>query len=451
MQLHQPNGIELSSTTLPPLPGRIGQAGTSGGPANQPYFDIASMTVDGGTQTAGGWAITGPGPGFLITVNAWADSNKYTPLGITFSYAGTNADIPCDEQAKATFQFRAYRPGNLTVTASPYGTATSSSVISHGTASSMTIAVSLARTVPALTLTAPSSGARFSVTKLGANIAVGVTTDDTAQFGQFLVSAQPDVGTPADLSPDAGSTTHWSGTAILAALPLGSRTITVTCACAEANDVKASATVPVTVYDIDPPTVTVTNPPSGGAIVADPQTMTVQIRGTAADEVSGVAGGHAGVAVALSPTGSQTAATPGSPGDWSSWSAAIQVPDYGPSTLYVWATDAAGNAMPAPKQWPFDVVSSYPLHTLEQRLSDVEYLSALMQFAADQVNAGTGGAVTSAAITGTLGQPLDTISVPGSAPAAAAQQPVERTAHPGRGTARPYGGWQHRRRPRRGR
>jgi hypothetical protein len=260
-------------------------------------------------------------------------------------------------------------------------------------------------------------------------VTVTAVTADTSQFGGRSLTAQPDKGNKATLAPVVGSTTQWTGTPVLGPLPLGTRNLTVTCACTDAPQLTTNAIIQVTAFDNEAPEqVTVTEPAASAAVVVD-ASMTVNVKGTAQDANSGMAGGNAQVAVALSPTGTRTTAAPVSGNDWSTWTATITVPGYGSYTLYVWATDAAGNPTPPLTTWtfPFETISSYVPGSLDDRLSDLEYLWALMQFTRDHVSdKTTGGAVSSTMIANALGQPLDIIAatVPGTPTADAAQTPI---------------------------
>lgn len=280
--------------------------------------------------------------------------------------------------------------------------------------------------VPTLTVTTPAAGASVAVGALGGSVQVTAVTADGTAFGGFQVTAQPDVGNAVPLTLAAGSTTQWTGTAVLGPLPLGARSLTVSCAYVVAPAITTTVTVPLTAVDHEPPeVVAVTDPPPSGTVVVD-ATRTVHVKGIARDANSGMAGGKAQVAVALSAAGPQVPVTPNSPGDYSAWTTTVTVPGYGSQALYVWATDAAGNALPAPLQSPFEAISSYVPATLDDRLSDLEYLSALMQFARDQVTAGTSGAVSSSMLAAALAQPLDIIAaeVPGTQVVTAAETAI---------------------------
>ena len=146
------------------------------------------------------------------------------------------------------------------------------------------------------------------------------------------------------------------------------------------------------------------------------------LTGTCSDTQSGMSGGGALVEVALSSDGPFVDRDPHVPGDFSQWAATVTAPDLGPFAVYLRATDAAGNTGEI-LEWPLDAISDYVPTTLADRLSDTEYLSALMAFALDTVTR-PGGQVTSPDITAALQQPVDRMNQPLSAAAIAGQIPV---------------------------
>jgi hypothetical protein len=316
----------------------------------------------------------------------------------------------------------------VTFTQGGIHTATAVASATKGAQYTAKLSVFVAPASPDLSVTQPVTGATVGVGAAGGTVKVVAVTADNTQYGGFKVIAQPDFGTAATLTLTPGSTTQWTGSVVLTGTPLGARSLTVTCSYDLAPQRTHSVTVTLQAADEEPPeAVAITDPLPSGTVIPD-ATMTIYVKGTASDSNSGMTGGSAKVAVALSPTGPFAPAAADSGDDWSAWTATVKVPGYGSYTLYALATDAAGNQTPSsgPWQWPFEAISSYVPPTLDDRLSDLEYLSALMQFIRDQVSAGKTGTVSSSMLASALGQPLDTIAaaVPGSATALAAQAPV---------------------------
>jgi hypothetical protein len=415
----QPPAASVVAEALPV--GNGGGNGNGNGHPPVPTVQIGSLTVPGATVGAGTCSLTGAGPGVLVTVQVYvATFYCYSP-SVTFLTGGARYSVVCDSTGLATYGFRAYQAETVAITATPFAMVGTAGRIS-GDSATVDVQVNLSRTTPELTVSGPQPGTPVGVGSYGGNVPVTAVTADQSEFGGYQVTAEPDAGITAALTPL--SATEWSGTPVLRGLPLGPRSLTVTCSCTGAPSVSSSVTVAVTAVDVEPPTVAVSVPELSGSAIVDPATGTIQVKGSAADALSGMVGGSAKVAVALSVAGPQITVTPGSPGNWSAWSVELPVPGFGPYTLYVWGTDAAGNTTPAPLAWPFEAISSYVPPTLQDRLSDVEYLAALMQFARDQVTAGAAGAVSASMLAGVLGQPLDSISVPGSPAAAAAQTAV---------------------------
>lgn len=375
-------------------------------------------------------------PGHQVTISGWSD-----PGEVWFWNAGDNS---CDSMAMVRFsgvtitlddgqQFAAtgtdsFWSGFSATVTFPQGgthTATAHATTTSGATYSATISVLVAPT-PTLTVTAPATGASVGVGALGGSVQVTAVTADGTAFGGFAVTAQPDIGNAVALTLAAGGTTQWTGTVVFGPMPLGARSMTVTCAYVVAPALTTTVSVPLKAVDTEAPElIEVTDPPPSGTVVVD-ATRTVHLKGIARDANSGMAGGSAQVTVALSLAGPQIPATPVNPGDYSAWTATVTVPGYGAQTLYVWATDAAGNKVTAPLQSPFEAISSYLPATLDDRLSDLEYLLALTQFARDQVTAGTAGAVSSTMLAAALGQPLDVIAaeVPGTPTVTAAEASI---------------------------
>ena len=136
--------------------------------------------------------------------------------------------------------------------------------------------------------------------------------------------------------------------------------------------------------------------------------------GTASDYQSGMVGGRATVRWSLSSRGAQTPARAFADDDFGSWRADIALIGFGAHTLYVWATDRAGNTMPDPVSVPVLVIRSYVPVTLEEQLSDQAYLRALLSFAAQRIRltASSDATLDTATLTAVVGQPLEELARP---------------------------------------
>ena len=294
---------------------------------------------------------------------------------------------------------------------------------------SVPVTVALTHATPTVSVHQPTAGTVVALGESGADVAVTATAADSATFGRRTLTAvlDRDQRTAVVLAPVSGSTTQYHGSVHLPALPLGGHTLAVTCVC---TDMPALSTTTIglglTATDAASPHIDVQdlNPPDGGNVLIDPATRTVTIHGTARDTQSGMTGGQATVAAALSATGPRTTVTPRAPGDFTAWSVALPA-SLGTGSVYLWATDRAGNAMATPAHSSYNVVSSYVPQTLDDRLSELEYLLALMAFANTRLSiGGTVGNVTSKVLAQTLAQPVDALGVPLTAEAAAGQLPV---------------------------
>src|SRR5205814_1105694 len=176
----------------------------------------------------------------------------------------------------------------------------------------------------------------------------------------------------------------------------------------------------VTAADASPPHLTVEFPdPTHPASVIGDATgkVTVAMHGKVLDSQSGMVGGSASVAWALTPEGNRTPARPVSGTDFSSWQADVPLTGFGGHTIYVWATDQAGNTTTGPLPVPVVVISSFVPATLDERLDEREYLAALLSFAQEQVRTSVNPDVQldTATLVSVLGQPLDRLSQPLSA------------------------------------
>src|SRR5713226_7226632 len=416
-------------TGLTPGGSLLGQAGieqsaTPCQPTRRPPNVPASVTIN---------PPTGPVlPGVPFVINGWLDQGtRYTgwnytdckwdeaPMAI---FNGVTINFDTGEVATATSNDQWLASWSATVTLTRLGFHTARAV-GTGAQSVASAPLLIIAGVSSLTLDSPAAGVTVDLFETGGDITVSATTTDSTWFNGLDVWVLVDGGNQR-IAPVAGTHTKFSGSVHLQPMPLGNRDLIVPVQCTNAPQGKATQTVTISGRDKGPPHVNVTQPPFSGNVVPDPKTMTVQIFGTASDPQSGISGGNAVIEVSLSTTGIRTRAVPASPPDWSSWSASVAVPTLGAFTLYVWATDAAGNV--TQREWPFEAVTSYVPGTLADRLSDLEYLLALMAFARNEVLTGPppGTAVSSLDLAQVLHQPLDRIVVPLTPAAAAGQLPA---------------------------
>ncbi|MFI9106143.1 neuraminidase-like domain-containing protein [Streptomyces fildesensis] len=264
---------------------------------------------------------------------------------------------------------------------------------------------------PAFTVTAPAEGAVVDLGEGGGSVDVKVSIP-ADQFFPVTVSIALDGQL---VVAQTISSTQFQATLTPGSMPLGARPIAVTVA--DRDNAFSTKTRTITGRDIGLPTVPVTPQPD---VVGDDHGKGIaQLSGTASDPQSGMIGGKAAVAWALSPEGNRAQARPLSPGDFRNWLADVPLEGFGAHTVYVWATDAAGNTMPAPVKFPVDVVSGYLPKTLEERLNEREYLAALLSFTQEQVRVPgpPEASLDTATLVRVLGQPLDRLSQPVSAEA----------------------------------
>jgi hypothetical protein len=370
-----------------------------------------------------------PGEQLAVVVQASASVDDVDVLPrVSVFFDGHSYPATQGADGNFTAQCRLYHAGaqDITATAVAGGQKSQPAVVQ--------VQVSLQSAVPSLTVVAPTGSSTVALAESGTDVPVTVVMADETVFGPHAVAALADgpSGVPVPLA--ATSATHFSGIVHLAPMPLGPRTITVTGSCPGASSPPVSATATVTVVgtDVTPPSVRVTHPAvTGGQVAAAsaPAGLTVTVTGEASDPQSGMVGGLASVAVALSPDGTPVVAVPVNPGDWSAWTVTLPVPSLGTFPLYVSASDAAGNSTRL--LWGFEAITSWVPSSLDERLSQFEYLRGLLQFALNNITATdpavsppTASPVSSVQLATVVGQRVDAISQPATAAAAAAQLPV---------------------------
>ncbi|NGN65281.1 hypothetical protein G5C51_15405 [Streptomyces sp. A7024] len=267
---------------------------------------------------------------------------------------------------------------------------------------------------PAFTLTSPADGAVVNLDEGGGQVTAQFTTT-ADQFFPLTVKITRDGQTTSEQLTG----TSYTKQVLLAPMPLGARSLSVTVS--DPDGVATTQTRTLTGRDIAPPRVRVASPQPGANLVGDANgALTVPVQGTTEDAQSGMVGAPATVAWALAPGGPWTTARPSAAGDFRTWSADIPMTGFGAHTIYVRASDQAGNATPAPQlSVPVVVISSYVPADLEQRLNERQYLSGLLSFAQEQVTVpGSPPApLDTATLVAALGQPLGRLSQPLSAAA----------------------------------
>jgi hypothetical protein len=262
---------------------------------------------------------------------------------------------------------------------------------------------------PVFTLTSPPAGTVVGLAESGGAVTVGLSMD-AEQFYPVSVSIGFDgTSTP----PDQFNGGSYSRTVTIGAMPLGPRTLTVSCA--DRDGLTSTQTITVTGKDIAPPHPTVDFPQPGASVVGDATgAKTVPMHGTAVDAQIGMVGGAAGVAWSLTPDGVRTPAQALTGNDFSNWHADVPLVGFGAHTIHVWATDQAGNTTADPLSVPVVVISSFTPSTLDERLDEREYLAALLSFAQEEVSipGPSPSPVDTQTLVGVLGQPVDRLSQP---------------------------------------
>jgi hypothetical protein len=284
----------------------------------------------------------------------------------------------------------------------------------------------LAAGPPVFTVASPADGTVVNLNEGGAAVDVRLAIP-ADQFFPLTVEVIGDGVTSTGVA--AGPS--FVKTVPLAPMPLGPRPLTVRVSDQDGQASAQSRTL--SGRDVAVPHLVVEFPTPSANVIADATgRATLAMHGTAPDSQSGMAGGHAGVAWALSPGGPRTPAQAVTGSDFATWHADVPLTGFGAHTIHVWATDAAGNTTPAPTTVPVVLISSFTPATLEERLDEREYLAALLSFAQEQVTIpGTPRPpLDTATLVAALGQPLDRLSQPLSAAADRGRQEINQLRVP---------------------
>ncbi|MCZ4123094.1 neuraminidase-like domain-containing protein [Streptomyces sp. H39-S7] len=305
--------------------------------------------------------------------------------------------------------------GNFTLTFPTPGThSVTALAVTNGSQTFVSLPVGVpvaAALPPAFTVTAPAEGAVVDLGEGGGTVDVQLSLPADVFF-PVTVTIALDGRT---VSTETISSTQYLKTLTPGPTPIGPRPIAVTVG--DRDNFTSTKIRMITGRDVGKPRVPVV-PQSD--VVGDASGHAIaHLNGTAEDAQSGMAGGSSGVAWALSRDGARTPAQALSGSDFRNWHADVPLVGFGAHTVFVWATDAAGNTMPQPTEFPVGVISDFLPKTLEERLNEREYLVALLSFCQEQVKVpGPPEApLDTATLVQVLGQPLDRLSQPLSAAA----------------------------------
>lgn len=290
-------------------------------------------------------------------------------------------------------------------------------------------------TVNAVTVavTGPTAGTKVPLTEAGGAVALTVTTTPGnsvfTSSGGLAVTATVDNAPPPGASLTVQGDTQWSALVPISPTPLGARVIDVVCATGQApTQPLAQTSLTVIAQDAAPPTLDAASFSPTTQVSATPNgdtpvTYTVVLFGHAEDTQSGMVGGSAKIEWASRPTGQRAPAVPlppASPDAWDDWTVTLpNLAALGPTSVYVWATDAAGNTTRDPAQYNFTAVADFGTATVDERLDELHYLQSLLAFARNNLLRPATGpstepltAVTVADFATLLRQPVDRLGAP---------------------------------------
>jgi hypothetical protein len=343
---------------------------------------------------------TDPGTHFVWNPHdlSWDEEPRVTYTGeIRVSVDG----VPVGDGGSVTFS----RPGRHFVRAA--AVTTGGTLVSSGP---FVVHVAAAGP-PVFTVVSPADGSVVNLDEGGGPVSVQLTTT-IDQYFPLSVSIICD----GQATTEQFTGTQYQKAVILVPMPLGPRIISVTCA--DPDGLSSTSSPSVVGHDVGAPHLQVGFPQPSANVIGDANgAVTVPMHGTAEDNQSGMAGGSATVAWALAPGGPWAAAHPATGSDFSNWSAEVLLAGFGAHTIFVRATDQAGNTTLV--SVPVTVISSYVPGTLEDRLSEREYLAALLTFAQEQVTIPLTppAPLDTGTLAGALGQPVGRLSQPLSAAA----------------------------------
>jgi hypothetical protein len=173
---------------------------------------------------------------------------------------------------------------------------------------------------------------------------------------------------------------------------------------------QSTAQLTVTV-DRTPPLLNLTSPDEMTQVVVNEKT-TFQLAGAASDSLSPVAA----VEWVLDQGQQFTLATPKAAGDWSTWTAAVQV-TAGDYQLFVRARDGEGNITPT-KLVTLNAVEPFQPKDPSDVFSSAAYLDDLLTFAAARMIDAQGAPLTRARFTSAFHQSFDELTLPNNRDAA---------------------------------
>jgi len=221
-------------------------------------------------------------------------------------------------------------PGPGTYTATATGVTTGGAQYSNGPRSF----TAQAPPNPTFSLAGPAAGAAVNLGPGGGPVEVHLTSGADQIYPWIVAITRDGVTTSEQYNG-----TDFRRTINLAATPLGSRTITVTCS--DPANRQSTQTRSVVAQDGVPPTVGI-NPFNGSPLV-DTLPFAFVITGTTPGAASGVTGVQYAVDSGPSGPAENTAAS----GDWSTWRATILLPTTGTFTFTVTATNTRGTTRSA--------------------------------------------------------------------------------------------------------
>ena len=379
-----------NTTTTGTNGGTPGDGGTLGESA-------VGITIDSAT-------INGAEPGVSGQLQGtYSSGDLVDHLSLSVTCQGATTETVQYSNGTWTAMLRFYSAGSKAASAHIQGEATTGSV-QHIAVT--TVTVTLTSSAPAFNVTAPAEGATISLPEGGQQIPVDAQTNPV--FGGRTITAVLDSTVQQNTSSgSAALLVSCNGT------PVGARVITVTCSDPGGN--VSTIRRSIQLVDKTPPALAIASPADNQAFVGDETGVTVTVGGTAPDHQTGVAS----VTWTLSPAGAWAAVD--SLDAQGNWHAAVTLPTFGAFTIYVRATDHAGNQSTQPVN--VLVLSSYVPASLDERLDDAHYLFALLQFA-DAEGRVAGAGLDEGTLGSVLLQPFDRLSQITPGAAAVAAQPV---------------------------
>lgn len=358
--------------------------------ADAPSIRVHVIEVSGVRATSDSVDVTLPQPGSRFQVQGTFGSHSTERPSVSVRIDGTSCPVSIapnpDDLPGASGDWTCnappvYRPGTRKIDA--HASARTKRIVGGeellgpeiAAEDSAKINIRLTRATPDLDIAQPRPGHRVLVGD--PSVVLKAYTKDG--FGRRTIRWELDgrSGTASLTPTDKAGFQRHEATISVASSAVEQRTLVVRCVQSDAPEIQTTQQVTFSVSDWVAPTLHIDEPQTGQAFIKDKRPVEVVVRGTATDAQSGMAGGR--VEWSLDKKKFSNATTTNG---WRNWEATALVDGLGRHTIYVRATDKAGNSIV--KEISVELITA-GARDLADRLSARAYLEALLAYAHDRV------------------------------------------------------------------